>query len=450
MSHTLTRNYFLLAVKTKTAWWSGSRRFLLAALAALLATAFVEFVEAEPAYARRPIDSRILLIGNSFSRGLKPRLKSLIRSAGGNPLIKSVAKNGATLASHVSSATTLSRISSEPWDYVLLQEQSLGIFNVRYPAARTLDAYIAANGSQSMFFMTWRDRDDALTAYDSLRGVPGGEVGYVPIATELGAPLAPIGWAFRNVVERGLYTGLWAKDAHHAGSAGRYLAACVIYASVFGKSPEGLWAPGSLDPAEASYYQSLAAETVFTEADVWNVTVAPPPLPAVQVAVSGSADDAMESLTNGQVSSAGSLSFGAGKINALRFRNIAVPRGATVIAAQLEVAPGSGRVNPITLLYQAVSADSAPPLNTANWSLSSLSTGSNSLVEAPPAYESGSYNASGDLAPLIQELIDRPGWSPGNAITLLVSDLGSSAARTVKSYDVRPSLAPRLQIEYLP
>ncbi len=446
MLHMMTRNNTDFD-KTETAWKLHSRRFLFSLALALAA---ILLADIHFASARRAVDTRILLLGNSFTKGLKPQLKSLIRSSGANPLIKSLAKSGATLAYHAGSSASRSRIASQPWDHVVLQEQSLGMFELRFPSARVLDAYVAANGSRTAFFMTWRDREDPLVAYDSLRGVPGGDMGYVPIATELAAPLAPVGWAFRKVVIDRVGINLWSKDGHHASNSGRYLTVCVIYASLFGKSPEGLWAPGSVEPADAAYLQSVAADTVFSEAEVWNVDVAPPPDPSVQVLVSSGGDDAVENTATGSVKLSGSLAFGDDTLAALRFRNVSIPQGATVLSAHLQVASGSGRTNPVTLEYRAAACDCSVELGSQAGALSSLATGSAAVIEAPPPYESGQYNSSADLAPVVQEILDRPGWTSGNALTILVSDLGSSRTRTVKSYDVRASSAPALVIEYLP
>ena len=120
-----------------------------------------------------------------------------------------------------------------------------------------------------MFFMTWPDEDDPLGAYDDLRGFPGGSYGYVPIAEELGAPLAPVGWAFRQGVLDDPLAPLWKGDGHHGSTEGNYLAACVLYTMIYGTSASGLWHPGSISETRAAYLQQLAADTVFAEPEVW-------------------------------------------------------------------------------------------------------------------------------------------------------------------------------------
>jgi hypothetical protein len=56
---------------------------------------------------------------------------------------------------------------------------------------------------------------------------------------------------------------LHAKDKRHPSKAGTYLAACVFYATIYEKSPEGLpGEPGGLTDEEARPLQAIAWETV--------------------------------------------------------------------------------------------------------------------------------------------------------------------------------------------
>lgn len=214
---------------------------------------------------------RILLIGNSFSAGLKPKLQMLVRSSGRDVAIAARTPGTWTLADHSASRSTRARIASKPWDYVVLQEQSLGLFSSRYPSARELDAAITLNGSRTIFSMTWRDRGAPLESYDWLHGQPGGDIGYVPIAFELGAPVAPVGWAFRQTAIEDAAIDLWALDGHHASDRGRYVAALCLYATIFRESPAGLWGPPSMTPEQILHDQLLVEQAVLLDPTEWNI-----------------------------------------------------------------------------------------------------------------------------------------------------------------------------------
>jgi hypothetical protein len=224
-------------------------------------------VSATPAWSR----DRILLVGNSFSRGLKSPLRYLARSALRDVSVSASARNGFTLELHSTSRQSLRRLRSAEWHSVVLQEQSDGIDEERYPFARTLDAEARALGARTVFFMTWADEDDPLEEFDKLRGVPGGTEGYVPIAFELDAALAPVGWVFRELLAEEPGADLWDLDGHHASERGRYLAAITLYAVIYNESPIGLWASPRLSPEQCLADQQLVERVVLDRPGDWNL-----------------------------------------------------------------------------------------------------------------------------------------------------------------------------------
>ncbi|MFT4569560.1 MAG: hypothetical protein ACI8TX_000877 [Hyphomicrobiaceae bacterium] len=249
---------------------SGPRSWFGPALAISLAFVFAVVVPS-PAQAGGKPTAQVLLIGNSFTKGVKRDLKKILKERGYRAKVTARARNGATLNVHARSKSTYKAIARKQWDWVVLQEQSLGTFHVRYPDARALDAAVKAEGLQTAFFMTWRDRGWELITYDSLRGEIGDDVGYVPIANELNATIAPVGWAWRTSVAENTPIDLWKSDGHHANSAGNYLAAMVLYASLYQDSPIGLKPGKKLASAQADYLQSLADRTVFADPNAWNI-----------------------------------------------------------------------------------------------------------------------------------------------------------------------------------
>jgi hypothetical protein len=213
----------------------------------------------------------VLLLGNSFLRGVGPNLRRMVQKNRGVRLrVVTRAAAGWTLAKHAASSATSRHLERAAWDWVVVQEQSAGIDELRYPDAEALHAQILDAGARMMFFMTWRDRTDPLSDYDSLLGVSGGSTGYVPIAVRLDAPIAPVGWAIREGIATGLPYDYWGPDGHHLNRLGGYLAACVLYAALTGESPAGGWAPGKLQrDGSAAAMQDLAATTVLAAPEDW-------------------------------------------------------------------------------------------------------------------------------------------------------------------------------------
>ena len=216
-----------------------------------------------------PVD--VLFIGNSyvFVNRLPQMFANLATSGGHEVHTRMAAKGGWTLEQHVESEQTMDRIASQEWDYVVLQEQSVlpSLPAEReahtYPAARALHQAIVDQGAQTVFMMTWGRRDglpqEGFADFGAMQAQLA--AGYQTIGQELGAPVAPVGLAWQRAIEDRPGVALWDADGSHPALSGSYLAACVLYATLFGESPEGLDYHADLSPDEAQFLQAVAAQT---------------------------------------------------------------------------------------------------------------------------------------------------------------------------------------------
>lgn len=184
---------------------------------------------------------RVLFVGNSYTayNDLPWVTKQLALSIpGAKPLeVASVALMGATLKEHWEDGFALKRIREEgPWDYVILQGQSqrpLADPEEMKEYARLFDREIKAAGARTVLLVTWarREHPEQQAAITDV---------YAGLARELGARLAPVGPAWQAALAASPGLTLHRDDAdNHPTAAGTYLSACVIYATLYGKSPEG-------------------------------------------------------------------------------------------------------------------------------------------------------------------------------------------------------------------
>jgi hypothetical protein len=92
------------------------------------------------------------------------------------------------------------------------------------------------------------------------------------LADSLHFMVAPIGEAWRRVMDERPDIDLMDSDGMHPNNVGGYLQACVYYATVFRKSPEslGYWCLG-IPRADSDYLQRVAAETVLTQKSRWRI-----------------------------------------------------------------------------------------------------------------------------------------------------------------------------------
>jgi len=133
---------------------------------------------------------------------------------------------------------------------------------------------------------------------------------------------------------------------------------------------------------------------------------------------------------------------------ALRFTNIGIPQGATIASAYIEFTAINDETGFYSFLIEGVDEDNASTFSSSQ-DLSLLST--TSETETMSGSENwtadGTYN-SPSLTAIVQEIVDRGGWSSGNAMAFLLSS--GTDYRDAYTYDNNPSKAARLVVEYTP
>jgi PKD repeat protein len=166
--------------------------------------------------------------------------------------------------------------------------------------------------------------------------------------------------------------------------------------------------------------------------------------------VAASSDDAEESATGTLVLTSSDLELvfdGSNQWVGLRFTNVTIPRGAPVTRAylQFEAKEAQSEVTSLTIRGQA--ADNPVTFSTSS-TVSTRSRTTASATWAPAAWgvlnEAGANQRTPDLSPVVQEIVNRPGWASGNAMVILINGTGH---RTAWSFEGVPTGAPLLHIE---
>jgi hypothetical protein len=219
---------------------------------------------------------RVLFVGNSLTAGNS--MPALVRElaeadpAAGPLFAVQYTAGGWTLQRATQDEGLGALLEDVRWDIVVLQEQSqLPSFSRQqrmaemYPYARTLHEKIIAAGARTVLFVTWGHR-----AGDR-RNVPGDSFtemqarlnqGYSELAAGLPAELAPVGSAWVEALRRKPEISLWGDDGRHPSLSGSYLAACVLYGVLSGRTPAGNSFTAGLESAEAAFLQRVAADVV--------------------------------------------------------------------------------------------------------------------------------------------------------------------------------------------
>lgn len=230
---------------------------------------------------------KVLFVGNSYiyTNDMPLMLQQLATSLGDTLVYDQSTPGGHTLNQHTTNTTTISKIFSQPWDIVVLQEQSqLPSFDPSqvaaevYPFATRLDSMIHANDTctQTMFLMTWgRANGDAsnCASYPPVCTYWGMQQrlreSYMEMAQMNNAIVAPVGMAFKVMRDSTYTPWLYSADESHPVVAGTYLEACVMYGSIFHKRTLGSSYLGGLTDTEAMRLQRIADKVVFDSLSLW-------------------------------------------------------------------------------------------------------------------------------------------------------------------------------------
>jgi hypothetical protein len=183
----------------------------------------------------------------------------------------------------------------------------------------------------------------------------------------------------------------------------------------------------------------------------------PPVTPdrALDRRVSAQANDAEENIRNGrQLLTSSDLEVGHDKgkrqMIGLRFTDVAIPQGAIITNAYVQFttrAPGSGGT---TATIWGQDADNANAFSSALKGISNKPRTTAAVSWSPGAWSSvgaaGAAQRTPQLATIVQEIVNRDGWTGASSIALLIE--GLSGSRNGWAYDGSPSKAPLLHVEY--
>ena len=185
--------------------------------------------------------TKILFIGNShtFCNGLPFQLRELLRVDDATAETVMCASPGVPLGWHAEQPETQMAILYGDWDYIVLQQRSHPFdgYTALSNECQALLPYLRRTRAKILLFVTWSEQrfpanqaiiDDA----------------FARVAQEMDATPVPVSRAWQTCLRTEPDIGLYDTDGEHANPRGSYLAACMFYAHIRGRSPVGL--PGRI------------------------------------------------------------------------------------------------------------------------------------------------------------------------------------------------------------
>ncbi|HEC15619.1 MAG TPA: VWA domain-containing protein [Sedimenticola sp.] len=133
----------------------------------------------------------------------------------------------------------------------------------------------------------------------------------------------------------------------------------------------------------------------------------------------------------------------------LRFTNVAIPQGATILSATIEFTAAQSTSNAVNLTIKGIDDDNAAAFGAAAGDLTMRPKTGNSVAWSPGAWTSDDVYQTDDLTAVVQEIVNRSGWCGNNAMAFEISgpDVDN---RVAYSYEGSPNKAPLLRVTYDP
>ena len=198
-------------------------------------------------------------------------------------------------------------------------------------------------------------------------------------------------------------------------------------------------------PKPILLWAALLCVAIFTIGDATAVTVVS--------SINTSTDDAEEQVNSGSVSTGSTdleINYDGGEpqLAGMIFDNITISQGAGICPnTYLEFQADESNSETTTINFFGEDIDDAPNLGAGDGNLSGRTlTSANVTWSDVPAWITGNTYQTPSLQAIIQEIVDRPGWSSNNEMVLVVS--GDGGSRVAESHNGNPGAAPILHIEF--
>ncbi len=160
--------------------------------------------------------------------------------------------------------------------------------------------------------------------------------------------------------------------------------------------------------------------------------------------IASGSDDAENSSTGSS-----DLDFDDGIDIGVRFQDIDVPQGATILEASLTFTADANDTGTTNVTIYGEDEDNAGAygnVSTRNKTDGTGVTGSGSVAWSPPNFSTNSTYKTSELKNLVQEIVNRSGWSTGNAMAFIIETTGND--REAYTYNGSTTKAPRISIKY--
>jgi len=134
----------------------------------------------------------------------------------------------------------------------------------------------------------------------------------------------------------------------------------------------------------------------------------------------------------------------------LRFSNLAIPKGATIQSATLQFDAMGSDSSSLDLTIYGEASDNSTTFTATNNGVDGRTRTSQSVSwSSVPSWSSGTWYSSPDVSTIVQALVNRSNWVPGNAMGFIITGSSNLNIRRAYSYDGSAGNAPKLTVSFI-
>ncbi len=131
----------------------------------------------------------------------------------------------------------------------------------------------------------------------------------------------------------------------------------------------------------------------------------------------------------------------------IRFTGVNIPKKAKIKNAYIEFTVDETSTEETNLIIKSQDADNSTPFISTKNNISLRPKTKTSVSWSPsPWTGQGQSKRTPDLAPIVQEIVNKPSWDSDNTMVFIITGTGK---RVAESYDGEPTKAPLLYVEYI-
>lgn len=168
--------------------------------------------------------------------------------------------------------------------------------------------------------------------------------------------------------------------------------------------------------------------------------------------VNSGSNDAEQRLSDNRVNTNSSdLEFpidGGEQLVGMRFQNINIPQGTTIASATIQLEVDEVRTGTASVKIYGHATNDSWQFRNRRKNISSRAPTAAEVIWDMGNYGYNEKVTTPDIKSIIQEIVNRGGWNPGNDISIMVKKNAGTGRRTFESYNGEPVAAPKLRIVY--